>query len=266
MIEVLKLVQIYQVMPGGSTMPLLIEAKNSKGEIGKYVVKLFSVKMNKENFSLAKEIIVNCMAKEFDLNVPSFGVIKIDFSLLKDYYPENVIEKLDKGFAFCSSFMSQHVLADSNFSVKFAGNYNFPILYAFDSLILNTDRGGFRNKPNLLVNDDEFCLIDHELTLPFINSLYTTKDKGNYFISLSNFAYQKHIAFDILRKRSNDKHMFDEFEEYMKFFDSTRINAIFNELNFLGIPYGAKASYNDFFNLFKSKSNDVCKIIKESLR
>lgn len=267
MIEVLELIKIYQVMPGGSTKPLLIDARNSKGEISKYVVKFFGAKMSTENFSLAKEIIVNRMAEEFGLNVPSFGVIKIDHSLLVDHYSEEHLQNLDKNYAFCSSFMSQHVLADSSFSVKFAKDYNFPILYAFDSLILNIDRGGPRNKPNLLVNDKDFCLIDHELTLPFINGFDSEEKPGQYFITLANFEYQKHIAYKVLRKSSRSKieNLFDEFEEYMRLFDNRKINAIFSSLNSLGIPYGSKASYDDFFNLFKGKSNDISKIIKQSL-
>jgi hypothetical protein len=36
-------------------------------------------------------------------------------------------------------------------------------------MIFNSDRGGYRNKPNLLVDEDGFILIDHELTLHLLD-------------------------------------------------------------------------------------------------
>jgi hypothetical protein len=209
----LKLVSIDGFAKGGSSKPLLITAVDEKGVPKQYVMKLFKTNHIEQNYSVAKEIFVNEFAKEFDLSVPDYAIIKIDHNLLTEFFSEEEINKLDKGYKFCSEFMSQYVIFNPLLSLPFIKDYDIENLFCFDNLVINVDRGGARDKPNLLINDSDILLIDHELTLPFIHNGI---ENNNYYNYIRSYQHENHIVKKHLKALRQKDNLFVDFFESLK--------------------------------------------------
>jgi len=231
----LKLVSIDGQAEGGSSKPLFITAINEKGEAKQYVMKLFKFDNIEQNYSVAKEIFVNELAREFELSVPEYGIIKFNNNLLEEYFSKEEIQKLDNGYKFCSEFMPQYIIFNPLISLSFIKDYDIENLFCFDHLVINVDRGGFRDKPNLLINDTEILLIDHELTLPFINN---GDEVPNYFNYIRNYQYQNHILTKHLKSLKQKKNLFDEFFETLRYLNINKFNDLLDELDKYQIQYG----------------------------
>ncbi|EJL66484.1 HipA family kinase [Flavobacterium sp. CF136] len=253
--QILKLVHIDGFIDGGSSKPLLITAVDEAGNVNQYVMKLFKKNYVDQNFSIAKEVLISELAKEFNLSVPNYAVIDIDHSLLIEYFDNDELEKLDSGYKFCSEFNGQYVIFNPLVSLQFIKSYDIANLFAFDNVIINSDRGGFRNKPNLLVNDDEILLIDHEQTLPFINNSYSNP---NYFTYLQNYPFQRHLVITHLKSMRLKNGIFDEFLEMLKHLNIERFISIFDELDYLKINFGDRDDFFLFLEWLKSKRIPIC--------
>lgn len=253
--QILKLVNIDGFIDGGSSKPLLITAVNELGKVNQYVMKLFKKSYVDQNFSVAKEILISELAKEFNLNVPNYALIDIDHNLLIDYFDKDELEKLDLGYKFCSEFNGQYVIFNPLVSLQFIKYYDIANLFAFDNVIINSDRGGFRNKPNLLVNDDEILLIDHEQTLPFINNSYSNP---NYFTYLQNYPYQRHLVITHLKSLRLKNGIFDEFLEMLKQLNIEKFIIIFDKLEVLNIKFGERDDFLLFLDWLKNKRDPIC--------
>lgn len=253
--RILKLVNIEGFIDGGSSKPLLITAVDQYGIVNQYVMKLFKKKYVQQNYSVAKEILISELAIEFNLPVPNYAVINIDHNLLTNYFDSEELEMLDEGYKFCSEFNGQYVIFNPLVSLQFIKSYDIANLFAFDNVIINSDRGGFRNKPNLLVNDDEILLIDHEQTLPFINNSY---NDPNYFTYLQNYPYQRHLVITHLKSMRLKNGIFEEFSEMLKHLNIGKFIPIFNELESLGINFGERDDLLLFLNWIKNKREPIC--------
>jgi len=253
---ILKLIHIDGFIDGGSSKPLLITAVDSNGKVNQYVMKLFKTNYVEQNYSVAKEILICELAKEFNLTVPNYALIDINHELLSKYFGPEELDKLDKNYKFCSEFNGQFVIFNPLVSLQFIKTYNIANLFAFDNVIINTDRGGFRNKPNLLVNDEEILLIDHEQTLPFINNSYSDP---NYFTYLQNYPHQRHLVINHLRSMRLKNGVFDEFLEMLKHLNIEKFIHIFDQLDSLNVNYGNRENYLSFFEWAKSKRESIYK-------
>ncbi len=112
---------------------------------------------------MAKEILVSELSKSFSLSTPEFGIIKLDQAALSIVYEPSRIEILDTGYKFCSKFAEPgYAIFSHIISSGYLRDYDVENLFAFDVIIHNIDRGGKRGKPNLLINDKDLLLIDHE--------------------------------------------------------------------------------------------------------
>ena len=96
----------------------MINAINEDNVEKAYVMKTYSSEYEKQNYSLAKEIFITHLASEFDLPVPLCGIIKIDNNDLKEFYSEEEINKLDKGYKFCTEYHSGYIIMNSIVSQK----------------------------------------------------------------------------------------------------------------------------------------------------
>lgn len=262
----LKLSNFEGIIRGGSSKPILINAFNNDGVEKAYVMKTYKSKFVSENFSIAKEILVTELAKEFDLPVPEYGLIKIDNTNLKEFYTKEEIDQLDKGYKFCTEYHEGYVIMSSLASSKFLKDYEIENLFAFDNLIMNVDRGGFRNKPNLLLKDDEMMLIDHEQTLAFMNS-FENKDINN-FTTFNNFYYNNHIFWSALKKMRNDKkeHIFEEFIEILRMLNIEKLNVIFDQMDLFGIEYGEKNIIFAYLYWAKQNYSHINKVLIDRLK
>lgn len=225
------------------------------------VVKLFTEDNVLQGNSIAKEFICNALASEFDFEIPNSFLIDLhqeDFLATLD---EEVLTNLNskyKGLAFASILIDASLI---NESLKYQSfdMHDRATLFAFDCLILNTDRGGYRNKPNLLVDDDGFILIDHELTLNFIDSENDASLNKILEVfnanSWPNF-HQKHIFYSSLKNyKGSKKNLFDTFEQLLRTLNINKIIEYIQELDGHQVKTGNSNLLIDYLRYLKQNSN-----------
>jgi len=239
----LELILINGDLKGGTTKPLEIWATDEYSNAGKYVVKNFRYDAV-DNYSTAKEIIACEIAMKFDIPVPDYAIINISDEDLKGYYNEFEMARLKNGYKFCSKFVEQCAMFNPLVSNDFLNQYEIENVFAFDVLMHNSDRGGYRNKPNLLINDNELMMIDHELTLPFINSIAS---EPNYEKSLQNYRYFNHILIDHVKSIATKNHIFEEFLEILHRINFEALHAVFDDMDKYEIAYGNRNDYLHYF-------------------
>ncbi|WP_069859039.1 HipA family kinase [Arenibacter algicola] len=260
----LKLVGIHQILEGGSTYPLLINAQCQNKEIKQYVLKTYQENFVAQNYTVAKEILCCQMASEFDLPVPEYAIINFDHSALTKHYDLVKISTLDKGFKFCSEYHMGALDFNRFVPNAYLKSYEIENVFAFDNIVLNVDRGNKIKKTNLLILDNEMLLIDHELTFPFIDNRSNGMDI-DYKSKFSSYDHSKHIFTDVLRRSNKKDLMFDEFHEYLKAINLDKFDTIINDFDSFNIEYGEKNRIFDYFVWLKKERDFVCKKLKERI-
>lgn len=238
----LQLVTVGNVLIGGTTKPITIVALDSQNNPCKYILKLFTEKQIEQGISVAKEIVCCELAQHFNLICPDYGVLNFDHLEIKDLYDSERLLSLDKGYKFCSKFVEQSVIFNPLVTNSFLKDYDAASIFAFDFLIYNIDRGGIRNKPNLLINDEVFLLIDHELTFPFVD----TDQVLSYENYLRNYPFKHHILYRYLKSLRNKEHLFDEFLEMLKLLNINELNSIFDGLEAYNIPHRNRNKFIEY--------------------
>lgn len=239
----LQLVSVGDVLIGGTTKPVNIIALNENGAPCKYILKLFTKRQILQGISVAKEIISSELAKQFNLICPDYGVINFEHSEIDNLYGKERFYSLDEGYKFCSKFIEQSVIFTPLVTKNFLNDYDYANIFAFDFFVYNIDRGGVRKKPNLLINDSDLILIDHELTFSFIDS----DKKVDYESYLRNYPYQHHILIKYLKSSRQKKHLFDEFLEMLKVLNLSSLNSTFDALERLQIPHYKRERFINYF-------------------
>lgn len=262
-IQELSLVSIRHEQKGGSTRPLIIDAMDKDSNISSYVLKIYNKKSINQNFAVAKEILITELAKEFDLPVPEYGVINFDHNILTKYFDKNYIDNLDEGYKFCSKLIDGVVIFNPTIKNNFLKEYDLENVFAFDNLILNVDRGGYHNKPNLLINDDNFILIDHELTLPFFSEPQISNI--NYWNAFLTFDCSYHIFLKSLKQKKNKSLIFDEFQMHLSNLNLTIFDEIFNNFNKFNIKYSDKSVCLDYFRWSKNNNTKIVNLLNNRI-
>lgn len=130
---------------------------------------------------------------------------------------------------------------------------------------MNLDRGGYRNKPNLLVDDDGFILIDHELTFNFIDSENDLSFNKIIEVFHSNSwlsFYQKHVFFSSLKNyRGVKKNLFDTFDESLRTININSILELIDELERFKVQMGNIHLLVDYLKYLKQNSNQFRNIL-----
>jgi len=263
-IKELRIVGVKEILKGGSTSPLLINAIDSDGNVDPYVLKCYKSDYIDQNFTVAKEIFSTIIAQEFDLPVPDWGIIEFDNSELEGFYSKDGIANLHSGYKFCCEYFEGYQLYNDFVSNSFLKEYHMENVFAFDNIILNVDRGGYRNKPNLLIGNSDFLLIDHELTFPFLNkwSVNNDIDFKSHFVS---YDHTKHIFYERLRKVAKKESVFDEFYEGLRSLNLGKLQAIIDCFESFNIECGEKKAIFDYLTWVKDNRDFVCKKLKERL-
>ncbi|MGV3704531.1 MAG: HipA family kinase [Arcticibacter sp.] len=254
---------------GGSTKPWRIVAIPADVDVPDevpYVAKVFSDKNIQQGNSIGKEFICNFLSGEFDLAVPEACIINLydpDFYSTLGVAERDVLAGKFKGVTYCSE-LSNGILVNEQLKGSF-NIHDCATLFAFDCLVLNVDRGGFRDKPNLLADDDGFILIDHELTLNIIDD-----EDGKAFTKLiENFHqnnwpgnYKKHLFFNLLKSyKGTKKTLFDTFEEGLKVLNIDKVKWHLEELQKEGIAIGASDILISYLRHLKQNSNKFRNIL-----
>lgn len=262
-IKELKLVSIRGEHKGGSTRPLIIDAEDDTGEIATYVLKIYNKRSIHQNFAVAKEVLIAELAKDFDLPVPEYGVINFDHKYLNPFFEKDYIEGLDLGYKFCSKLQEGVVIFNPTIKNKFLEDYDLENVFAFDHLIMNVDRGGYHNKPNLLVTDDAFVLIDHELTLPFYS--HPQQSTTNYWNAFMAFDCSKHIFYKPLKRKKKKDFIFDEFQMRLNNFKLTIFDVLFEDFNKFDIQYSTKEDCVHYFEWAKVNNAKIVQHLKNRI-
>lgn len=257
-------------LKGGSTKPWsvsCIDENEADLRLIPCVVKLFTPNNVAQSRHIAKEFICSELAREFDLDTPESYVIDLsapDFRSTLD--PKDLVELQGKyqGTTFCSRLVNASLvnedLKKSTFSI-----WDCATLFAFDCMIMNADRGGHHNKANLLLDDDGFILIDHELCLHFIDG---DSDDACQAV-LDDFRdnrwpqiYQHHLFYSKLKSyRGSKKNLFDTFKEYLDRLDINKIKLLIEELKGFGIEVSGSDRLVPYLYSLKQNSDKYCLIM-----
>lgn len=217
------------VPKGGSTKPWVVEAIDSTGATDLYVVKMFTPKQVRQQNAVAKEVFGNVLARAFELPVPDFALIRFDKTFLSTLLGEfrEIEQKSQQGLRFGSRFASGYVIFDDTLPTTNLDLQTMANVYAFDNLVRNLDRGGFRKKPNMLVRDGSFLLIDHEQIFPFADDPDHYNDAPIQGFRQGKWAYpyEVHLFYPYLRNLPDDQKVkiFSTFVEQLNRFSPSII-------------------------------------------
>jgi len=235
MIEIYRAIAIDSIaIKGGSTKPCIMTVADDTGKIvGSYVVKVFN-QNHIQTHPTQREVICNVLAQEFDLSVPKMALIQVDkfiiLELRKSGYFDGKL--ILSGIYFGSLYIEGAVdYSPATPTVSFEA-WELKTIFAFDILIRNVDRRV--DKPNLLLKDENFYLIDHELCFGATKwTFQQCLDNGNW-----NFISKKSPHLFLERLKELEHHWFLEFETffyYLKHLNIEKLNTfkdVFNDIGF----------------------------------
>jgi len=169
-LKIYSALQLLQILDkGGSTYPWVVEVLDDTGTPALFVVKMFTPKQIRQQHAVAKEVYGNVLASALGLPVPEAALVKFEPDLVATLDPEakSRYEQTQRGLRFATRYHEEYVVFSDQLPTSKVRDYDIAWVYAFDNLIWNLDRGGERKKPNLLVRDADYLLIDHEQIFPF---------------------------------------------------------------------------------------------------
>ncbi len=264
--KVLEAIEFFRpIDKGGSTYPWVVLVEE-QGKIVPYVVKLFKTKQVNQQCAVAKEAFGNILALEFDLPVPAFTFINFSEAFIETLPEEfkKKLERLDNRIKFGSRLMDDFLIFDADNYSRNTNDYEtMASIFAFDNLVWNLDRGGERNKPNLLMRDGEFLLIDHEQILFFIDD----EEQGNrkilddFIKGRWTYPYKNHLFYNILKNTSKKfkTNWLDTFEEYLRLLRPEILDSCANFLQSNGHPIGDFALLKEYLYAIKGNSSEFLK-------
>jgi hypothetical protein len=241
LLPVLEAIQFLSKTTGGTTHPWLVHVR---GLSQPYVAKLFNKGQMDQSQSVAKEVFGSILAREFDLPVPAPALIRFTEEFRQALSPDQQAELATKhqGIKFGCEFHSDMQLFEHDYAESRRTEYDLGSVFAFDNLVWNIDRGGPRKKPNLLCNDTDFLLIDHELILPLANSPGNGTILSKIGGSHDNWFYQykAHLFYPALQAASAQKKrtIFDTFIYYLKRLNPDRLDPFARQLEEENLPIG----------------------------
>jgi len=245
----------------GHNRPLKVIAYTPQGA-KHFVVKPYTTSQVDAGHCVTNEIICNILGREFDFKVPDCALIDIPEDLV--YQKGTEIQQLFNSADFRLKFATvelQGVFTASHLEIKkqCASRIDIDTLYAFDNMILNSDRGF--PKPNLLIDSEDAYIIDHELT--FDENAIRNFD----FIEgrLEQRYSKNHLFHSTLCKTRNKLNIFDDFSFYLQSLNPDILNPYFQQLKDEG--------FNDYSELIlgwlsqiKQKNTIFVNCLKSSLQ
>tara|TARA_R110002012_G_scaffold78049_2_gene198902 strand:+ start:2675 stop:3490 length:816 start_codon:yes stop_codon:yes gene_type:complete len=200
-------------LTGGTTRPLVFSVMGDN--IFPYVVKIFSANDNRQYYPISKECIAWMIANEFEIPQPKSAIVHFGDDILQSI-PVHIRQRiLDSGeyYHYGTVYHDGAKIADSNYLGKKLEGWELERLFGFDMLIYNMDRT--LRKPNLLTWNDEYMIIDHELSFPEMIKSITEEIKRNDFSSFyNNSRLRSHLLIPPLKKLRSRMHMPLKYEEF----------------------------------------------------
>ena len=265
-----------QIDFGGSTKPWTVFAIKDS-EIGQnptelpYVVKLFSPTIVEQHPCIAKEFICNLLATEFDLFVPTMGIINLhtpEFLKTLKRKERDILKQRYDGNTFASRLLTGALVTESSKDLS-ENIQDRAMIYAFDCFIYNIDRWGVHKKANLMLFEEQFILIDHELSLPFIDG-HNKSTLDLIFKNVENetiiYPYKNHLFYNSLRDYAGNKMViFNTFHEYLNSLNVVRLRALLSELQNNSIYVGEYEMLFEYIRGIKSRSAKFCEALLSTI-
>jgi hypothetical protein len=252
---------------GGSTMPWKVLLLDEEVQI-EYIVKMFSEKATEQQHPVTKEVIGSLLATELGLFTPDIALVNFD-----EFFVDNVLDdkareiltRKHSGLKFASRYQDGMSIFSPAKHKRHLRMYDLANIFAFDCLIYNIDRGRRPDKPNLLVEDDNYLLIDHEQCFPFIDNEPAFYDliMRKFGNSELDYLYQQHLLYPIIKSynfKSRDG-IFSEFEEYLTKLNVNKIRDTILDLHELNISTGQHDRLIDYLCYAKDNAHNFCRIL-----
>ncbi len=233
-----------------------------------YILKLFSEKTTLQQHPVAKEVLGSVLAREFGLFSPDYALVELDDAFINtflDAKQQSILATKHNGLKFASRYQEGMPIFSPAKHKKFLRPYDIANIFAFDCLIYNIDRGRRADKPNLLVEDDNYLLIDHELCLPFIDN-----EAGLYNMIMEKFnrseldySYKNHLLYKTIKSYRNKykEDIFSEFEDNLRRLNINIIRETIAELIELNISVGNHQRIIDYLCYLKDNAHSFCQIL-----
>ncbi len=257
---------------GGSTYPWMMKLENPHtGVQGHYIVKMFTHKQITEQNAVAKEVYGNVLAQAFGLPVPRAVLARFNPDFLQTLSDEarNRNAECHRGLRFATEHVENATLFSDRIPKSIIKGLDLASLYAFDNLVWNLDRGGFRNKPNLLVCEGDYILIDHEQIFPFHNDPDQPNDAliTNFLKGEWKYQHTQHLFYPYLKnnKKVLSSEPFSFFMKRLKEFDPEILSEKAQFLQENGHPCGDVEGIIDYLCTVKNKSDIFLHILNRQL-
>lgn len=254
------------IRSGGSTKPWLAQV-DDKGILESYVVKLFTKKQTLQLHPIAKEVFGNVLAQEFDLIVPECALINFGDTFINDL-PEREalrLREIANGLKFGSEEIPNASIIDVRQQRALLRSYNIGTIFAFDNLVWNLDRGGARNKPNLLIDDDTLILIDHEQIFPFANDTLAPDAyvMPSFERSAWYYPYDKHLFYPLLKRMpaAEKASVFETFQYFLENLSLNSLDEAASELIQQGIEIGNYPVIRKHLLPTKARAGEFCSFL-----
>ena len=212
----------------GHTKPWVVLANTPTG-LKSFVVKLYTTEQVDNSNCVNNEVVCNILASQFELEVPKCVLINIPDDITMSLAPaqQQQFYNTDPRPKFATEYIPNVNSAIISLpKLQYQKRISMDMLYAFDNLIRNGDRG--HPKTNLLLASDVAYLIDHELALRNQDivdvDLKTLQLEGRFTNSHLFYPYLKKARF------KTKQSYFNEFSEYLNHLNINVLDTYFNTL------------------------------------
>jgi hypothetical protein len=186
---------------------------------------MFTQRQIQQQHAVAKEVYGNVLAAAFQLPAPEAALVRFTPAFVATLSPadKDRHEQCHKGLRFATRHHEDYTIFGDQLPNSKIRDYDMASVYAFDNLVRNLDRGGERNKPNLLVRDEDYLLIDHELIFPFADDPDNPNESVIPAFLRGEWPYnhEKHLFYPYLKKSKPEtkQKMFIPFMESLQRLD-----------------------------------------------
>lgn len=263
MLPIYRAIQKISSLEGGTTKPWKVIVLEENTPVP-YVVKFFNTKDIEEAHHVAHEVFSNALVKHLDLSCPDAALIVLDEAFIETLSEEDrlFLASKDERVKFGSKFIEGSVPYNSAAPRYTFERYEVEHIYAFDNLVFNVDRRVL--KPNILLQDNGYYLIDHELSLPINLKIIQNLNKGVSFYEFKNHIFYKYLKS---AKHENRINYFESFEEILRYSRPREtLLPLKNQLVSLRHPVGDFDTLIEYLTLVKQNPTIFTGILKAQMR
>lgn len=264
MLKVLEAIEFSKIFTkGGRTEPWLIQVA-VEGERRPYVVKLFKPEEVDYEHTVAREVFGAALAMEFDLSVPKPALINFSQDFIKTLPVEirEIIYHRDERLKFGSEYCDEVTLLKADLPATQINRFlhDLPVIYAFDALINNKDRGVY--KTNILVStvSEDYFIFDHERAFKNIEKLVKDVEGNTFYDALSS-----HVLWKYLLHKKDKAHLFDTFHDYLRNLNINILDAYNDDLKKYGLQSSELNHLKSYLYAVKQKAEWFVKVLEHSI-